>query len=157
MNNRTEIRSAIVDRLGSLTSDAKSVPVFNARYLPLKPIPAVIVKTGGDVSEKSTDEQANRREEVVQIEVYMEGLEDHEDLESGELSVADKLDLLTGQIETVFSNEYESLIVAGVPTVDRLNYGGTVIKDEVDGSTFKLKGIMVYTAFVNEQLIPLVT
>ena len=156
MNNRTAIRSAVVDRLSGLTSDGKPVPVFNARYLPILTLPAVIVKTGGDVSEKSADQQANKREESVQIEVYVEGVEEHEDKPSGELSVAAKFDLLTGQIEDEFRNEYESLIVSGTPTVDRFWYNGTAIKEKIDGSTIQQTGIMVYTAFVDEQLIPLV-
>lgn len=155
MNNRTEIRAAIVSRLSGLTSESKVVPVFNARYLPVKTLPNVVVHTGGDVSEKSVDQQANRREEVVQIQVYVEGPESQQDLASGEQSVARKLDLLTGQIETIFLNQYEVLIVDDNAVVDRFNYVGTEIAADPDGTTVKLVAMMNYTAFVNEQLVPL--
>ncbi len=152
MNNRQAIRDAIEDRLLGITLGTEAVKIFKQRVLPPDERPCINIFTDGGPSKKTDDEQANRREEHVQIEVYVEGLEEHQIKDSGKLPVEVDLDTLIGKVETIFGKDYESLDAL----VDRLNYIGTDIdfygKGEPVISKFIGAGTIHYTAIVFEQL-----
>ncbi len=152
MNNRPAIRDAIEARLLGITIGTETVQIFKQRVVPPDERPSINIFTDGGPSKKTEDEQANRREERVQIEVYVEGVEQHQIKDSGKIAVEVQLDTLVGKVEEIFGKDYESLNAL----VDRLNYEGDSLNFYGEGETVISKilgeGIIHYVAIVFEQL-----
>lgn len=144
MHKRKLIRSTIVDML---KNSVTGVNVYDSRVFPLlkKNLPAVSVYAIEETSEKSKDEGVFTRRLRVVIAAYVNG-HDPSEVKSNEVSVDDRLDELSTQIEGVFHHQYETLR----NTVYRFNPVSTRI--EVDGDAEWIFGMafMEYEAIYHD-------
>ena len=116
MSKRDDIAMALRTKLDLLFA----FPVFIQRYLPSSILPAAIIYTTGDTSEKSADESTNLRTENVFIIIQDTGHEEHE-AESGEQTIEEKLNSYGKQIEDTLNKIRYNL--DGI--VFRFNFTGT--------------------------------
>ncbi len=145
-SNRDEIRAAIVTRLKAALIGAA---VFDQRYSSYKNIPIVNVTSAGDTSVISPDQLNNFRDEIFNIIITVEGLEEHEEPESGELTLNERLKVLVNNVEsqlTTFRETFSGLcqwfVYSGTKIIPPSKREGTLI-----GSA-----IVSYDARVNEAL-----
>jgi len=145
MNKRAEIRQKIVD---ILEIAIPTVPVFNQRYAAVKNLPAIIVNATGDTVEYTDPENMIRRDEKIQILIYENGLESHEQLESGKTPVIDKLQSIIDKVETALIKYRENL----ESTVYLFRYESTKINTNIDGEYVNCQAVMTFNANYNDVL-----
>lgn len=152
-NIRREIRNAVVARLDqAIFHDNKKVPVFDQRYSSVKFLPAIVVYIDGDTSEKSSDQQANRRTNIISIRVYFDGTEAQEQEGIDRDSAIDGSDAIAKQIEDIFDKDPRESLEA---TVEQLVYMGTQIKtDASNAELVKIVTSIIYEALHIDQLGP---
>jgi hypothetical protein len=144
MNKRAIIRQAIIDRLTPVLP--VDCDIFNQRYAPLKNLPAVIIYSDGDNAEYSPAENFIKRKESIKIIVYVEGREDQEIIDSGQVSVIDKLQNIIDIIESEFLKYRENL----TGTTYLFRYQSTQIQVNTGLELVEATGIMNFEATYNE-------
>ena len=129
-HKRKSIRDYAVSALE--TAFGANAVIYNARYLAPKAEeaitkPVITVFTPDDSSELLPDDAIDERYLVIEVVFFVTGDEEHEEIESGALSLVDRLDSAAETIEETLSGFRET-------------FGGLVYKVIYDGITTEVTG-----------------